>query len=160
MSREAYSASCLLLVWKGAMHAQTPTITSVQNESRSNALCPGGVAFVRGTNLRATGAPVTVGTRQAYVFNALGGTPCKSNSRWTSRSAPPFLRSAPRRLSTLHLVQYCPGLPVTVPAPNFGFAFHYPSQTPATTSFPASPNEQIAVIATGLGPTNPVLHSR
>ena len=35
---------------------------------------PGRRGVRSGTNLPATGAPVTVGTRQAYVFNALGGT--------------------------------------------------------------------------------------
>jgi uncharacterized protein (TIGR03437 family) len=36
------------------------------------------------------------------------------------------------------------------------FAFHPSFGAPVTTSFPATPNEQISVGATGLGPTNPV----
>jgi hypothetical protein len=37
--------------WGGILHAQTPTITSVTNESGESFLCPGGIAFVRGTGL-------------------------------------------------------------------------------------------------------------
>lgn len=54
---------------------------------------------------------------------------------------------------SITLVQYSLGLAI-----NNGVvaAYHLSSQQPVTTAFPATPNEQIAVVATGLGPTKPV----
>jgi hypothetical protein len=100
-----------------------------------------------------------VGTRQAYVFNALGGTTLQIQLPVDAPLGPTILTVGASAPFNITLVQYCPGLPVPVPAPNFAFAFHYPAQMPVTSSFRASPNEQITVMATGLGPTNTVFHS-
>src|SRR5205823_5604242 len=51
------------------------------------------------------------------------------------------------------LVQYCPGIPVDNGVPS---VFRVPSGVRVTAAFPATPNEQLALAATGLGPTNPV----
>src|SRR6185437_10802798 len=71
-----------LIVWAAALfsttilYAQTPTITSVTNESGSTSLCPGGIAFANGTNLgtNASSVVLTVGNKQGYVFNAFNTT--------------------------------------------------------------------------------------
>jgi uncharacterized protein (TIGR03437 family) len=134
------------------LHAQTPTITKVIGEAGDTVLSPGGIAFVQGSNLGG-GAIVTVGDKQAYVFNTfptslqlqlpvdapLGATTLKVGA------------SAPFGIT---LVQYSPGLPVNNPG-NRAAAMHWPSGAQVTPSFPASPNERIAVGATGLGPTDP-----
>jgi uncharacterized protein (TIGR03437 family) len=143
---------CFILTG-GAMLQAQPTITSVTNESGSANLCPGGIAFVKGTGLGNTSTKVTVGTKQAYVFNGSGAqlqvelpvdAPLGATTLTAGASAP----------FNITLVQYCPGIGI-----NNGVAgaFHYPSGTPVTASFPAAPNEQIALVATGLGPTNPVV---
>src|ERR1017187_4921165 len=68
-------AACFALVCAVVRQAQTPTITAVYGEAGTTSpLSPGGIAFIQGTNLGGTGTTVTVGTRQAYVFNAFNGT--------------------------------------------------------------------------------------
>src|SRR5262249_55986434 len=52
------------------------------------------------------------------------------------------------------LVQFAPGLGVNPQANSIVTAFHS-NNSQVTTSFPATPGEQITVVATGLGPTNP-----
>ncbi len=146
---------CVSLVWGVALHAQTPTITSVQNESGSASLCPGGVAFVRGTNLGSTSATVTVGSKQAYVLNAFSGTSLQIELPVDAPLGATTLKVGASTPVNITLVQYAPGLPVNSPG-SVANAFHYPSGRPVTAAFPATPNEQIAVAATGLGPTNPV----
>jgi uncharacterized protein (TIGR03437 family) len=155
VKRTLPAVCCLLLVWGGALHAQTPTITSVQNESGSNSLCPGGVAFVRGTNLGGTGTTVTVGSKQAYVFNAFSGTALQIQLPVDAPLGATTLKAGASAPFNITLVPYAPGLPVNSPG-SLAAAYHYPSQKPVTNAFPASPNEQIAVSATGLGPTKPV----
>lgn len=154
MKRTSLAVCFVLFAWRGNLLAQTPTITSVINESGSTSLCPGGVTFVRGTNLGGPGTIVTVGTKQAYVFmfNASNTSlqlqlPVDAPLGATTLTAG---ASAPFNIT---LVQYCPGLPVDN---NLARTFHLPSQVPVTAAFPATPNEQIGVLATGLGPTNPV----
>ena len=64
-----------LIVWAAALlsttilNAQTPTITSVTNESGSTSLCPGGIAFANGTNLgtNASSVVLTVGNTDIVI---------------------------------------------------------------------------------------------
>ncbi len=144
---------CVLFLGGTALHAQT--ITSVQNESGSNSLCPGGVAFVRGTGLGGVSTMVTVGSKQAYVFNAFSGTSLQVQLPVDAPLGATTVKAGNSAPFNITLVQYCPGMPVNNPG-SVPFASHYPSGKLATASFPATPNEQIAVAATGLGPTNPV----
>ena len=132
--------------------AQTPTITGVIGESGSKSVSPGGIAFVQGTNLGTTSTQVTVGAKQAYVFNG-GGTGLQIEIPVDAPLGATTLTAGTSAPFSITLVQYSPGLSI-----NNGLvqAYHYLSQQPVTTAFPASPNEQIAVEATGLGPTNPV----
>src|SRR5215831_14926559 len=149
------AACCLLFVWGGALHAQTPTVTSVQNLSGSNSLCPGGVAFVRGTNLGSNSTVVTVGSKQAYVLNAFSGTSLQVELPVDAPLGPTTLKAGNSAAFNMTLVQYCPGIP-TNGTPGVAFAVHASSFKDVTATFPATPNESIAVMATGLGPTNPV----
>jgi uncharacterized protein (TIGR03437 family) len=113
------------------------------------------VAFIQGKNLGNSSAPVLVGTKAAYVINALGGGTLQVQLPVDAPLGPTTLtvgNSAPFNIS---LVQYCPAEPTDGQQDNLVSAFHYPSGTPVTFGHPASPNEQIAVGATGLGPTNP-----
>ncbi|HWC97306.1 MAG TPA: IPT/TIG domain-containing protein [Candidatus Sulfopaludibacter sp.] len=135
----------------------TPTITSVIGAGGpGTGLCPGCQAMVSGTALGATPV-VTVGSKTAYVFNgqvgqlliqipvdaAVGSTTLKVGS------------SAPFNIT---LAQYAPGLPFNSSAgANGAVAYHVSSQAPVTAANPASPNEQIALTAFGLGPTNPAV---
>jgi uncharacterized protein (TIGR03437 family) len=144
----------LLLAWGVALHAQ-PTITSVQNESGSNSLCPGGIAFVRGTNLGNKGTTVTVGSKQAFVLNG-GSTSLQIEMPVDAPLGSTTLTAGTSAAFSITLVQYCPGIPTDGQPDNLAAAVHYPSGTPVTPAFPASPNEQIGLGATGLGPTNPV----
>jgi len=144
------SVLLLFCVLTAAVQAQTPVINSFTGEGGPS-VCPGGVAFVNGTNLGNTSTAVTIGGKAAYVFNgngtflqlqipvdlALGATQVRVGA------------SAPFNTT---LVRYCPGVPVDN---NVAGVFHYPSMAKVTTAYPASPNEQLIVTATGLGPTNP-----
>jgi uncharacterized protein (TIGR03437 family) len=139
----------------GALHAQ-PTITSVTNESGETFLCPGGVAFVRGTGLGAsTSIAVAVGGKQAYVMNALSSSlqvelPVDAPQGATTIKAG---TSAPFNIT---LGQYCPGLPSNnVNGVAYVTALHDSSGLPVTASFPAIPGELVDLLATGLGPTTP-----
>ena len=138
-----------------ALYAQTPTISSVQNESGSNSLCPGGIAFVRGSNLGGAGATVTVASKRAFVINALGGTTLQVQLPTDAALGATTLTVGSSAPFNITLVQYCPGVATDGQPDNLAAAFHYPSGTPLTPNFPASPNEQVGVVATGLGPTNP-----
>ena len=145
------------IVLAQVLQAQTPTITAVFGLAGSNApVSPGGIAFVQGTNLgnNPNSITVTVGTKTAFVITALGTSlqieipvdvPLGATTLKVGASAP----------FNITLVQYSPGLPVNPQAGSIVSAFHISSNAPVTASFPATPNEQIAVVATGLGPTNP-----
>src|SRR5436309_10365237 len=146
-------AACFLLLVAGAA-LQAQTITSVSNESGSNSLCPGGVSFVRGTNLGGTSTVVTVGSKQAYVFNASGGTSLQVQLPVDAPLGATTIKAGNSAPFNITLVQYCPGIPVDG-TPAIVHAVHAASQKPVTAAFPATPNESIAVLATGLGPTNP-----
>jgi uncharacterized protein (TIGR03437 family) len=142
------------IVWVSAVHAQTPTITAVVGESGSKSLSPGGIAFVQGANLGGLGTTVTVGTNKAFVFNANGGgTSLQIELPVNAALGPTTLTAGASAPFNITLVQYSPGIAINN---NIAQAYHYASQQLVTPAFPASPNEQIAVIATGLGPTNPV----
>lgn len=140
------------IVWVSALHAQTPTITAVVGESGSKSLSPGGIAFVQGTNLGGTGTTVAVGPNQAFVFN---GSPTSLQIELPVNAVlgPATLTAGGSAPFNITLVPYSPGIAINN---NIVQAYHYASQQLVTTTFPASPNEQIAVVATGLGPTNPV----
>lgn len=142
----------VLVMTAATLAAQTPTITAVTNESGSNSLSPGGIAFVQGTNLGSTATKVTVGTNQAYVFNG-GGTSLQVEIPSNAPLGATTLTAGTSAPFSITLVQYSPGIAV-----NNGVvaAYHLSSPQSVTTAFPATPNEQIAVEATGLGPTKPV----
>ena len=151
--KRTFTGACFTLL-VGILHAQTPNITAVNGENTGSGLCPGGVAFVQGTNLGGTSTVVTVGTKHAYVFNALGnGTTLQIELPVDAPVGATTLTAGSSAPANITLKQYCPALPSNN---NVAYAFHYPSQTPVTSSFPATPNEQIALLATGLGPATPV----
>ena len=143
----------LLAAWVGGLHAQTPTITSVVGEAGTAPVCPGGIGFVRGTNLGGTSTVVTVGTRPAYVFNAANGANLQLQFPVDAPLGATTLKAGNSAPFDITLVQYCPGMPVDN---GIAHAIHLASGIPVTAAFPATPNEQIAIAATGLGPTNPV----
>jgi uncharacterized protein (TIGR03437 family) len=134
-----------------------PTITAVSGAGGpGTGLCPGCQASVSGTGFG--GSPtVTVGSKNAYVFNAPGGqlliqipvdAPLGPTTVKVGSSAP----------FNITLAQYAPGLPFNSDAgPNGAVAFHVSSRALVTPANPASPNEQIGLTAFGLGPTNPVV---
>jgi uncharacterized protein (TIGR03437 family) len=142
---------CFLVAGAISLQAQTPTITGVTGEG-VNAFCPGGVGFVQGTSLgTSTSIAVTVGDKKAYVINAFG-TGLQVQFPVDAPLGATTIKAGSSNAFNLNLVQYCPGIPIDngVPA-----AFHA-SGARVTAAFPATPNEQIALAATGLGPTNPV----
>lgn len=140
------------LILAGVLQAQTPTITAVNGESGSASLSPGGVAFITGTNLGSPGAnKVTVGNLQAFVFNG-GGTSLQFELPVNAPLGPTTLTVGSSAPFSITLVQYSPAIAI-----NSGViaAFHNSLGQPVTAGYPASPGEQIAITATGLGPTNP-----
>src|SRR5579872_3857627 len=110
MKRTWLPVTFWLVCCVGVLHAQ-PTITSVTNESGESFLCPGGVAFVRGTGLGTSPSiAVTVGSKQAFVINAFGSSlqvelPTDAPQGATTIKAG---ASAPFNIT---LGQYCPGMP-------------------------------------------------
>jgi len=146
---------CLLVA--GSLHAQNPTITSVQNESDSNSLCPGGVPFVKGTNLGNASAKVTVGANEAYVFNASGGTSLQIQLPVNAPLGATTLTAGSSAPFNITLVQYCPGPPSnSVNGVAYVYALHGSSGLPVTAAFPAIPDELVDITVTGLGPTTPL----
>ncbi|HWB83272.1 MAG TPA: hypothetical protein VG675_03970 [Bryobacteraceae bacterium] len=146
----------LPLFCAGILRGQTPTITSVQNESGSPSLCPGGVAFIQGTNLGSANATVMVGAKQAFVINApAGGTSLQVQLPVDAPLGATTLKVGTSAAFAITLIQYAPGLAINNPG-SFAAAIHFSSGRPVTAAFPATPNEQIGIGATGLGPTNPV----
>ena len=72
------------------------------------------MTFVRGTNLGNTGTIVTVGTKQAYVFNALGGgTSLQLQLPVDAPLGPTTLTAGASVPFNITLVQYCPDYPWT-----------------------------------------------
>jgi uncharacterized protein (TIGR03437 family) len=152
----SFATVCLLsLIWCGAMLAQTTTVTGVNNESGSKTVfCPGGIVFIQGTNLGGNNAKVTVGGNPAFTLSG-GATSIQVELPFEAATGATTLtvnNSAPFNIT---LQQYAPGIATDGQADNLVSAFHVSNQAPVTATFPASPNEQIAVVATGLGPTNP-----
>lgn len=152
MNRMSLAANGMLLALGAALHAQT--ITAVNGEDGAKfGLCPGGIAFVQGSNLGGAGATVTVAGKRAFVLNG-GATflqvelpvdaPLGATTLSVGGSAP----------FNINLVQYAPGVPTDGKPDALVGAYHYPAQTRVTFAFPASPGEQIALMATGLGPTS------
>jgi uncharacterized protein (TIGR03437 family) len=140
--------TALLLV--GSAHTQT--ITGVIGEAGNAALSPGGIAFVQGTGLgNSTSISVKVGTRSAYVFNAFG-TSLQVQLPVDAPVGATTITAGNSAAFNITLGQYSPGIPVD----NGVAAIHNSSGRQVTASFPAAPNEQITIGATGLGATNPV----
>jgi uncharacterized protein (TIGR03437 family) len=144
-----------LSIFVGTLGAQ-PTITSVTNESGESFLCPGGIAFVKGTGLGTnTNINVTVGGKKAFVFNAFNASlqvelPVDAAQGATTITAG---ASAPFNIT---LGQYCPGLPSNnISGVAYVVAVHDNNGKPVTPSFPAIPDELVDILATGLGPTTP-----
>ncbi len=147
-------AAAFLLFPAALLFGQTPTITSVSGEGGGPRLCPGGVAFVNGSNLGGTSAVVTVAGKRAYVFNgnatflqlelpvdaALGATSL------TVGSSAPF---------SVSLVQYAPGVATDGQADALVVGFHTSTQASLSNANPAAPGESVAIAVTGLGATNP-----
>ena len=149
----------------GSASGVTATIVSAVTDLSGGAkFCPGGQAIITGMNL-GTNPNVTVGGKTAYNIvppSNSGGTvmtieipvdaPLGSDNvvvtLGTGASNTPF---------PITLVQYAPVLPSTGPGSNLAQAYHLASQAPVTAAAPASPSEQIGLIAIGLGPTNPQL---
>jgi uncharacterized protein (TIGR03437 family) len=143
------------MICAGALHAQ-PTITSVTNESGETFLCPGGVAFIRGSGFGTnTNIAVAVGGKPAYVLNAAGSSlqvelPVEAAQGATTIKAG---ASAPFNIT---LGQYCPGIPSNnVNGVAYVYALHDSSGLSVTASFPAIPGELVDLLTTGLGPTTP-----
>ena len=157
MTRTSLALWLTMLSGAAILRAQTPTITAVYGEAGTTSpLCPGGIAFVQGTNLGSTSIVVTVGTRQAFVFNAFNNTTLQLQLPVDAPLGATTIKAGNSAPFDITLVRYSPGLPANPPA-SLAAAFHLPSGSPVTASFPATPNEQIAIMATGLGPTDPVI---
>jgi uncharacterized protein (TIGR03437 family) len=155
LHRTILVAGSLLLAH--VLQAQTPTITAVYGEAgTTSGLCPGGIAFVQGTNLgnNPNSITVTVGTKTASVINA-SNTSLQIELPFEAPLGATTIKVGASAPFNITLVQYSPGLPVNPQAGSIVNAFHNSPFAPVTTSYPATPNEQITVIATGLGPTKP-----
>lgn len=144
-----------LMICVGALRAQ-PTITAITNESGEGFLCPGGVAFVRGTGLGSnTNIPVAVGGKKAYVINAFNSSlqvelPTDAPQGSTTITAG---TSAPFNMT---LGQYCPGIPSNnINGTAYAIAIYDNGAGPVTPSFPAIPGVLVDILVTGLGPTTP-----
>src|SRR5438270_636508 len=68
MTRESLIVCAAALLSTTILYAQTPTITSVVNESGSASLCPGVISFVNGANL-GTNAVLTPNSPGVYIVN-------------------------------------------------------------------------------------------
>ena len=146
-----------LLLLSHGLQAQTPTITAVYGEAgTTSGLCPGGIAFVQGTNLgtNPSSVSVTVGAKNAFVVNA-SNTSLQIELPFDAPLGATTLKVGTSAPFNITLVQYSPGLPVNPQAGSIVTAFHNSNNAPVTMSFPATPNEQITVVTTGLGPTKP-----
>jgi uncharacterized protein (TIGR03437 family) len=144
-----------LLICVGALRAQ-PIITSVTNESGESFLCPGGITFVRGTGLgTSTKIVVTVGGKQAYVFNAASSS-LQVELPVDAPQGATTITAGPSAAFNITLGQYCPGIPSNnVNGVAYVSALHDSSGLPVTATFPAIPNELVDIVVTGLGPTTP-----
>ena len=143
--------ACSLLLLVGATYAQT--ITAVIGEAGNAAISPGGIAFVQGTGLgNSTSISVKVGTRSAYVVNAFN-TSLQVQLPVDAPVGATTITAGNSASFNITLVQYSPGIAVNN---SVAFAVHNSSGKQVTASFPAIPNEQITITATGLGTTNPV----
>jgi len=146
----------------GTAAASGPTVTSVTDIMGGAKLCPGGQAIISGSGLGSS-PNVTVGGKNAYLLV----TPASSNGASMTIQIPVDAPLGANNLVvtlgsgaasapfSLGLVQFAPLLPTTGTSANLAQAFHLATAAPVTASAPASPNEQIGVIAIGLGPTSP-----
>ena len=156
MKRNLLAVCFVAAAFQVAANAQAPTITSVTNESGENFLCPGGVAFVRGTGLGTNkNIAVTVGSKQAYVLNALGAS-LQVELPVDAPQGATTVQAGNSAAFNITLGQYCPGIPSTnVNGVAYVYALHDSSGLPVTPAFPAIPDELVDITVTGLGPTTP-----
>jgi uncharacterized protein (TIGR03437 family) len=162
----------LLLLSVVALLGQTPNVTLVLNAASGQpSLTPGGLTAVLGTNLSvgsctaATSpapttlceAQVTIGGRAAAM---LAASPTSMNVQIPVELQPgevelvvqrQTLRSTPVRIT---LNRHAPGL-YTTPE-GYGTIFR-PIGAAVTPAAPANPGDQLALLAVGLGPTNPAV---
>jgi uncharacterized protein (TIGR03437 family) len=158
------TSPALTLPVGGSAGSNAPVIKSVTDLSGGTKLSPGGQAIIAGSNL-GTNPPVTVGGKNAY--NLVAPSTTNGTSMIIEIPVDAALGSATVVVTTgaggasqpfpITLTQYAPVLPPSGPGSNLAQAYHLASQSPVTASAPASPNEQIAIIAVGLGPTSPQL---
>jgi uncharacterized protein (TIGR03437 family) len=144
-----------LVICVGSLHAQT-AITSVTNESGENFLCPGGVAFLKGTGLGTSrNIAVTVADKKAYVIGA-GGSWLQVELPVDAPQAATTITAGSSSPFNIMLGQYCPGLPSNnVNGVAYVIAIHDSNGKPVTEAFPAIPGELVDITVTGLGPTTP-----
>lgn len=145
----------MVFAWGLAAHAQQ-TITAVTNESGESFLCPGGVAFVNGTALGTNkNIAVTVGSKAAYVLNALGSS-LQVELPVDAPQGATTIKAGNSAAFNITLGQYCPGMPSnTVNGVAYVYALHDSDGLPVTPAFPAIPGELVDINVTGLGPTTP-----
>jgi uncharacterized protein (TIGR03437 family) len=155
MKSKSLAVTFGLVMCGGTLLAQ-PTITSITNESGESFLCPGGVAFVRGTGFgNSTSISVTVGTKSAYVLNA-APTSLQVELPVDAPQGATTIKAGTSAPLNITLGQYCPGLPSNnVNGVAYVFAIHDNNGKPVTASFPAIPDELVDIVVTGLGPTTP-----
>lgn len=145
-----------LVICAAGLQAQ-PTITSVTNESGESFLCPGGVAFVRGTALGTSkNIAVTVGGKAAFVISVGGGGSTQVQLPTNAAQGAATLTVGNSAPFNITLGQFCPGIPSgKINNVSYVFALHDSSGLQVTPSFPAIPGELVDILVTGLGPTTP-----
>ena len=150
---------CLLVFAVSALlRAQTPTITNVTNNpGNSSVLCPGDWATIIGTNLGGAAANVKVGTKQAYIINSATPGLLFIEIPVDAPVGPTTVTVGASAPFNITLVQFAPELRGVNGPPNFVQAFHVANGASVTASYPAAPNEQVGLVAVGLGPTTPVV---
>jgi uncharacterized protein (TIGR03437 family) len=156
MKRTWVTAALGLMMCMGALRAQT-TISSVTNESGESILCPGGVAFVRGTGLGTNkNIAVKVAGKQAYVLNA-GGSFLQLQMPVDAPQGATTIAAGTSAPFNITLGQYCPGMPANnINGVGYVYAIHDSDGVAVTATYPAIPGELVDITVTGLGPTTPV----
>jgi uncharacterized protein (TIGR03437 family) len=144
-----------LVIGAGALCAQS-TITSVSNESGESFLCPGGIAFVKGSGLGTSRSiVVTVGAKKAYVIQAADSS-LQVELPVDAPQGATTITAGTSAAFNITLGQYCPGIPSNdVNSVPYVIALHDSSGKPVTAAFPAIPDELVDITVTGLGPTTP-----
>lgn len=152
------------LLLSSVAFAQAPTISAVVNSLNfSNSLCPGGVATIYGTNFGtdATKAQVSIAGQFAYI-NPTAFSPTSFSVQL------PFgigtgSQNVNLTISGAAATPFAITLTATAPAigtnnasgMGLGEFFDAKSAAQITPTNPATPNQTLITVATGLGPTNP-----